>query len=244
MEEKDLALIDRYLQQTASSEEAAEVERRVAEDPAFAQQVAMIQEMNTALSQPTEAFRGQLQAAMSAVDREAPATSATPWWRYAVAAAAALLVAVGLYLGFQSEETNYVQLAENTFVPPPSPFLQRDTADARQPLLRGAEAYEQGDYARAIAQWQQVPADHPRHGEVQLYLGISWLATGQPSAAVEPLMALQDASQPELRQSARWYLALAWLRQDQPAQALPLLRELASGQGSLAARAEKLLREL
>lgn len=244
MKEQDLALIDRYLQQAASPEEVAQVERRMAQDPAFAQQVELIKEMSTALSQPTAAFRGRVQAAMEAIDREEKTSSLQPRWGYAVAAAVALLVVVGLYLTFRSGKPDYAQLAENTFAAPPSPFLQRDTARAQQPLLQGAEAYEQGDYHRAIVQWQQVPADHPRYGEVRLYLGISELANGQPQAAIQGLTPLLQAPQPELQQSAQWYLALAWLRQQEPQQVLPLLRELASGRSSFATRAQKLLAEI
>lgn len=242
MEEKDLALIDRYLNREATPQELEEVQQRMAKDQAFARQVSMVREMNVALSPSSQEFQKQLQEAMEVVDRQERA--GWPVWRYAVAAGVAVLIAVGLYFSLKPADPNYAQLAENTFTPPQSPFLVRDSSNANQPLLLGAEAYERGDYIEAIRQWQQVNDENPRKDEANLYLGISWLANGDGSKATEMLVPLVQHPRPEISQSAAWYLALSWLSLDQPDQATSLLDSLSAGGGSMGLRAQQLLDQM
>lgn len=245
MQEADLELIDRYLAGACTEAERAEVERRMAQEVAFAQQVNLLRELNRAIPDRSAGF----QAALAGVMAEVEAGQATPKrmrvrWYYSAAAALVLLLGIGLALWLRPQPLTYQQLAMQRFTPPPSPFLLREGGATDSLLTAGAQAYERGDYRQAAQVWAALPSDHPRASQVRLYQGIARLAADQPDQAEALLAALRDHPEPEVAQSARWYLALTYLRQGQPAAAQPLLADLAQTQGSLAQRAQALLAEL
>jgi len=158
-----------------------------------------------------------------------------------IAAAIAVVLALGISYFYVQGGTDAIQLAEAYLEPYPDRITTMGS-EADSPIMAAINAYNKADYVSALEAFRQVPSDHPQQALVQLYTGISALETGAEGEAIQVLKPLAEQAG-DYQGAAQWYLALAYLKQDD-AKAIPLLRKLAENGGYRATSAQEILEEL
>jgi hypothetical protein len=76
-------------------------------------------------------------------------------------------------------------------------------------LLDALGPYQQGDFHATVAPLERVVRDHPQNADAALYLGVSYLMTARPAAALGPLGRALERAGPDRRREIAWYLATA-----------------------------------
>lgn len=135
---------------------------------------------------------------------------AIPRWAYAAAALLLLLlIALPLYQRLNKPEITYAS-AESLFTEYYTPPALPAVRDAVTSTWR--TAYEQKKYPEAIAALEKLLADpnYPRQSEANLFLGLSYLNTGNTTAAIAAFQEVSPAS--VVIEDAQWYQALAYLK--------------------------------
>lgn len=200
-----------------SAEEKADFERRLADDPAFAAEVAEYATMLAAIQQEgdrqldaqlTEHAKTLMQTEASPLLQAPKVRTMTIYRRilYAAAAVVALaLVALPFWLNHGVSQTPE-QLFAAHFAAPPAPEVR----DAAPQAWR--EAYAQGDYQSAAKDLSVLLADttFTQRSEASFYLGVTQLALGNTN---EALSALKQVSRDSYdSEAAQWFSALALLK--------------------------------
>lgn len=105
------------------------------------------------------------------------------------------------------------------------------------------EPYLGDEFEVAADRLERCVSLHPDDDRARFYLGVARLLAGNPSASVEPLLAVAGGAS-DRADDAVWYLALAYLKTGDTKAAAPHLRRVASGVAREADRARILLREI
>lgn len=244
MNQQIYELTKRYSRNELPDAERAAFEERIANDPAFAAEVAIcaaifrgIQaEGDSRLDDTLRALGKEMmlkEASQTiATNMETPAKRIfqLPRWAYALAAALLLLlIAWPIYQNLKPGQPAYADAAtlfkEHFHAPPPP-----EVRDAR--IMPWKEAYRNKQYAVSIAELEKLLADpnYTRRSEAQLYLGLSHLASGQAQNALDAFKKVSPDSFDW--DEAQWYSALAYFIIDDVVQAKPVLRTIASQPGN------------
>jgi anti-sigma-K factor RskA len=236
MNEQDNTLLNDYFNGLLPSAEAEQVQARARTDAAFAAEFALREKME---AWPRQAAQRQALAdnlATLGADFFAEKTLGAPapppalrarvnWSRWALAAAAAVALL----------------LAATWFFRQPSGPLYEQYAGRHAPLAlvgRGAgddaaaqaeSAFNQKNYAAALAALDRLLAAQPAHSTAQLYRGICLLELRRPAEARAALSALA-AGTSALRADAQWYVALAFLQEKNMGECRAALRQIAPGE--------------
>ena len=140
-------------------------------------------------------------------DTPAAKTRTINWPLYAAAAIVPLLIAF-IFLLSPDQKT-----AEELFADNYQP-LENITGARRggtdDPVNRGMQYYEAGDYTTAITFFEQSEKEDSL---ISIYLGISYLATGETAEAKQVFEAVIDGGNKVLSATATWYLALTHLKE-------------------------------
>lgn len=232
-----LQLIDRYLRNDLSEKEQIDFEDRVANDPAFAEEVEKYKDSNFAVGllariQKKEQVKRLHQ--QFRLDRHRSRV-------YPVAALILVLVAVGLTYWYAI--TNYTdhQLATHYYTPyvvDPTTQGQRE----EQILDMALAAYNNQDYSRALDLLTSLPENINEYWQVQLLIGNVWLMLDQPKKAI-PIFDNISKESELYKESAKWYLALAYLKNEDPANAQLVLKQIQEGEYNYST-ANQLLKKL
>jgi tetratricopeptide (TPR) repeat protein len=123
-------------------------------------------------------------------------------------------------------------------------------------LLRGAEDeaevefgnamqhYLKGDFTDAIPGLRAATNASPRAARYSFYLGACYLITGQTGAAIASLQRTISLNETHYSQQAHYYLAIAYLQKKDVSRAKEELQLTVKPGGSMAAKAEEILRQL
>lgn len=258
--------IERYLRRETDEATNAGIERKMKEDEDFAEAVEqqrlilegiqfqswkrMVAGVEKELE--AEGFFHDGQAVPAAGLASAPRIIT---WRWALAAAAALLFFLtGIWLFFLRPSSGSQVFAE-FFRPFPDQvsaaveaaidkrgFLK--TEEKLAALSHGLVAYQEGGYSRAIDSIGAYLEIHPRGvfaDEACFYQAVSYLAQGDAQTAAVLLAPLAGEDNSEWAIPARWYLALAYVKAGDASKARPVLEELAR-QRPYAGQAKELLK--
>jgi TolA-binding protein len=199
-----------------------------------------------------EALRTIQSAARAVKSRKAPR-----WWpQGAVGIAAAVAIAAGLWLEYgrrppppvrpsaslpTQRSDQFAELARFE-APTWNPVIVRGASEARSKAVREAmKTYHAGDYRSAA---RQLRAVHPQTPEVEFYLGICDIESGDVAAGAAGLRrVIADGDTPWLEQ-AHFYLAKALLGSGDTAGASDQLKQVLAIHGDYAGEATKLLSAL
>lgn len=158
------------------------------------------------------------------------------WWKWAIAAIAAVSVIATLWWfslqppaaptlqqiqAYHQIALPYLQPFENTL------FLLENQSD---PLWNGMQAYEAGDYTLAYKELQQAWNQQP-DAPIQFYLGVSQLLAGQAEQAIASLQDEDLLNDDAIGEDAGWYLGLSYLEAGKIEEARQILHELKDSQG-------------
>lgn len=244
-------LIERYLTGESSPDEVTLVEKRVAEDPEFAELLALHRDLDATLAdRETMEFSAAL-AAADAADRQANARQRPEakvrklnWQRWAIAASIALIAVVGGVFLLRDRSLTGPQAFDQYFEVYNAPADFRGDSEAIAATYDSAfAAYNSKDWPKAIAAFEDIILKDSNPVTAKFYLGISRLGAGDVDGAIRDLRALGASSHPFTTQS-KWYLALGLLEKGEDAEARKVLEPLANGSGKYAALAKELLEKL
>lgn len=245
-------LLRQYESGKMSEAEKNTFEQRLADDPAFATEIAEYAAMNAAIREEGDrrleadltVYGKKLMMNMDAQTlsfpaRETKVRSISMYSRiiYAAAAVVALLVVVlPLWLMNRPDApiaTSSEELYAANFSIPPAP----EARDAKAEAWRNA--YAKGNYKATIDELNILLSDPSflQKSEAYHFLGISLLASGDPEAAIKALDQVSADSYD--RESADWYTALALLKLDRTEDARQAFQAIAAQKTHTFARQAK-----
>jgi hypothetical protein len=243
--------IERYLTGVSTPEEAALVEKQAAEDPAFAELLALHRELDATLADTeTMAFAAAL-ADADAEDRRSKSGNEPQgkirqlnWQRWAIAASIALIAVVGGVFLLRDKQLSGPQAFDQYFEAYDAPANFRSDSMAIAVSYQTAfDAYNAKDWPKAIATFEEIVQKDSNPVTAQFYLGMSRLSAGDVDGAIRDLRGLAASQHPFTTQS-KWYLALALLEKGENSEAKDLLKDLSSGSGKFATLSKELLEKL
>jgi len=111
-------------------------------------------------------------------------------------------------------------------------------------LDQAMQFYEQSDFEQSLSYFEEYLAQSPENATANFLAGTAYLEANQLAAATEQFKIARINSE-AFYEEATWYLALIHIRLKDAAAAIPLLEELAQGEGSnYKAKATALLEDL
>lgn len=168
-------------------------------------------------------------------------TSSVSW--YQMAAAIALLLAVGLGIYFsQTKQSSPEELFLAYYEVDAAPISRNQAPESD--LLKGYQAFNQQNYQEALALWDRLPVDQLDRfttNELSYYRGLTYLELGRSTEAIQQLKRIQDSN---FAHRATWYLALIWLKEGQIDKARPLIQGLTEQTSPFQEKAKEVLRQL
>lgn len=214
--------IEAYLTNELSPEERAVFEEKIRTDPEFAEEVALQRDTHSLVEvAATLDYKAELQR----IDAEMESMQRQPFFRLmTVRIAAMLLVLFACVYTIVFFQYNNQQLFGEAFSPYPDKYMYRGEMPAADSLMKsGMEAYNQGEYSRAIPYFSQLVQTSEQPG-ASLYLGISFLSVDNPKAAL-PAFDLASLSA-TWTETANWYRALALIQDGQDKAAKAVLEDI------------------
>lgn len=248
MPEEYDALVDAYLKGRLGEEESRKVERLVAEDPLFREEIQFRLQTTKAFARVEyERLKSRLQ--QLAMEAE-PATVVIAtrdrrrrWW-YAAASVVVIGIA-SLVFWIQQPSRTPTELYVAYFDPYPNivvPIVRE--ANESNPQVAAYAYYEQRDYGRAYELFGQLIKDGEADAEASFYQALSAMALNRDREALSLLSTYMDSTNPKLMRQAQWYSAMAHLKIGETQEATGLLEQLAESRGYKQNEADKLKGEL
>ncbi len=144
--------------------------------------------------------------------------------RWIALAASVTLIGAAIWFFSRTETApTYQQYAQHT------PLSLTVMGNTEQSKTDAQTAFDQKDYARALAALEQVLASEPENIKAKLYQGICLLElkrSVEARAVLEPLSAGNSA----LREDANWYIGLSYLQENNTAACKTALAKIAAGE--------------
>ncbi len=242
----DIILLERYLENSLSAEEAGAVEKRIADEPEFAElyqnELLLVRGIRLShLKTKLEELK-VIEGDMSSTSRPAGRVlSIQTFWRPLAIAAGLTLLAVAYSLWNNS--SNPQELFAANFKPYPNVFepVVRGTGEQNK-RAEAFAAYEKGEYKVAAEGFKQLLQVNEEPG-VLLLLGNANLMLDRTSEAKENFVTLSKDFD-ELDLLAKWYLSLCYLKMGETDSARVLLDEIVGQGGSYSEKAKELLNKL
>lgn len=219
-------LIERFLEGGLSPVERQAFERRVAQEPAFTDEVALQRQIRDGLR---AAGRGRMLSKLEAAEsrmsvyhppaqviRFGESTRQRFYW----AAAAAVLLLIPVYLWLRANPANERLFAAH-FVPYPQAASQ---SVAQDPLGRALQQYRDKNYAQALPILERLTDGGNVSDSVLFYKGNVDLQLGRPQEAISALQRIGPQS--GFHDEAQWYLALAHLQANEVEEARKIVSRI------------------
>ena len=102
--------------------------------------------------------------------------------------------------------------------------------------------YDSQDYENAIKELSAYLKKYPGDETAHFYLGITYLATGDPKNSINQFSTISDSSR--FSTQVKWFTALAHIVNEDSDEAKPILQELINTSSSYSEKAEDLLGSL
>lgn len=236
----DIELIERYFDNSLSTEEISVLRERLKKDFAF--QKLFDQEKLLIHTIRLEAANRDLQY-LNDVERS---LSESKGWKkeiyyYLAAAACVALLIIALLVPTTQESPQNLYTAY--FEPHPNIFEPVLRSESGNSIRKNAfHAYEEKDFERAASLFTEILKEKQEAGVLML-LGNANLATGRTETAIRNFSDLIAAFD-DLDTPAKWYLALCYLRLEDIPRASSLLKEVKESRGPYASDARELLEEI
>lgn len=217
--------IEAYVLDRMPAEERAAFERRLAADPELRAEMELERDQILAVE------LGGVRRVLAALGHEEPGRGGgrAPWSLLKYAAGIALLLA-GTLWWFLRPPVNERLFAEHFTADPGLPVAMSATND---PVFADAMvSYKEGRYAKARAQWAPLLQREPQNDTLRYYTASTFLAEGDPEAAIPLLEPLATTDSTAFVHKARWYLFLAYIRTGavDKAMALPVEKDPVRGE--------------
>lgn len=250
-EERNIQLIEQYLENKLNPHARAEVEEQLKSDESFNK---LMDQTKTLILGIEYSGRNELLRELKAIEGSLPEIEVmeeTKVFRighhkylWAVAASIALLIISSIFVINFYLSSSPEKLYEAYYTPYPNVVFptKRGESESLSDKELAFQAYDLEDYGRAISLFEKIPGNQ-RNGEVLLYLGNAYLAvenTGQASLNLEKLLNTYS----NFHNQAKWYLSLSYLKDGKVEEAKSLLREIDKDNNSYSIKARELLEEM
>lgn len=221
--EKDIELIDLYLEGNLNDDDHASFLEKVENDPEFRSYVDFQKQVITQIK--TDAFESSVKQYLNKKVSK-PSIILRPWFISGIAAS--IIFIAGLFYVLNNDQDLYFSYFE------PYPDLVSTRIGNSGNLAMSY--YNSQNYIEAINEFNSKESLSELE---KLYLGISYLGINQTSKAETVFIQLLDTKQ---KQQARWYLALNYLAQGNDEKCISILNQIEPGDFNYS-KAQKLLKE-
>jgi hypothetical protein len=213
----------RYIDNEMSEKEREDFEKNITSDPALRQQLERLLMAKNAvgyygLAQSVEAVRKEWEGKGASTGTEARIVPIKNYVRYIFAVACVLILIIGITTIYRYFRVSSDRVYEQTYIAY-SPGTSRSQAETESPI---EDAYRQKNFSKVIA----LAKESGMNSKQRLLLGLSYLETNQPSAAIRELEQIRSGDDPTYIPDAEFYLALAFLKNKEAAKALPLFQKI------------------
>ena len=241
MHEKDIELIESYLDNTLSPVQLKAVEARLQADSEFRKMMEIIRDLPSAVTSSSEDFRADLKKVMTENEPRHAKTHSISRRRIilGIAAALALLLMVTFLVQKKSPENLFAE----HFTLPPENITVRDNQSSDAKLTNALQSYSEGDHQGAIDHFRPYLEAMPEHQAARFFYSLSLLADGQYREGRQNLLQLKGKAG-SYTNSVEWYLGLIHLKTGNLGEAKASMSELAESNSSYAESARKILRSL
>ncbi len=249
IQEKDIDLIEKYLEGDLQGPESKAFQRRVQEDPEFK---LILEEMETMVSGIRYTGRKKIQSDLQKLEESLPSlrqereTKVVAMRRFRIWAAAAsvLLVAVTAIWLFTGRQLNQDQLFTAYYQPYQNVESPTTRGETNQDVRKNAYmAYDQERFEEAVNLFGSIPAEESQPVD-DFYEALSYLSLDQGTEAAALLVEFIDNGDDIMKERASWYLALAHLNQGKIDQCKEVLRIIVEEQTYNHPKASSLLEQL
>jgi len=250
LDEKDIELIDRYVKGELSGNVLQDFKQRLANDTALAEQVDWHARLVGGIKRQS---RKELKAYLQSLDTQAASPTqvaeqekkvvSLTFWKYAVAAAVALLIAAVFWL--YPLRTSPEALFAQYYQPYPNveATIERndEMADAYQQAFQW---YEDGQYEEAAAAFEELLKADIQSEALNFYIGLTALELNQSDKALQYFESVIKHPDHKYYQQSLWYATLASLKNEDTESAKKYLQQLSDEKGFYGNKATQLLEEL
>nr|WP_305067246.1 tetratricopeptide repeat protein [Mangrovivirga halotolerans] len=106
------------------------------------------------------------------------------------------------------------------------------------------EYYNTGDYEKAVETLSAFTDENPQSDMAKIYLGISFMETGQNNKAISVFHELKSNANGLPKELSEWYLAMVYLKTDNVDESRKLLNSIHESDHIYSGKAKKLLSQL
>ncbi len=238
-EEKEIALIDSYLEGTLSMEDKIAFEERLRKENDLQLLLSDLRILKAGIKQTTrEEIRSELQSLENKLTGSPSFSFLRSTWTK-VAASLAFIMVTAWLLWPSSTKTPEQLFAEN-FEPYPNiimPTVRGGQASDSTEMAQAFKAYDMQEFPKAIQLFESIEA---KDEGVLLYLGNSYLANGTPEKAI-PIFVKTIKDYDLFDEQAMWFLGLSYIKIGDTENAKSVLLKLNAKDGFYKSRAETLL---
>ena len=242
----DIDQVERYFDRELSETELIEFQERVANDVSFKmlveQEKALIDGIRLEGLKRDLKYLENVERTLNFQQTITPARIDRIWF-YAAAAAIFIFTSIGLFF-YSSNESSEELFTAYFDKPYPNIFepTLRDAAGNTSDRIRAFQAYEQGDYAKAVTLFNELLKTKKEPGVLML-LGNANLMLGRVEDAKQNFLTLLNDFD-ELDLPAKWFLSLCYLKSGDVENARKVLKELGGTEVSYATKAKELLNKV
>lgn len=248
LREQDIELIERVLSQTASGDEIASFNERVANEPEFAARVTLMKNIKANIKAQSDEFEDVLESIHESyqergVTAEPNKQPAVKVYYYIAASLVLLLAVLYVFKGFNGRPP-MERLYTSNFSVPPENITTRDSGGLDADLVAAVNAYRQRDFKRAILNFGAYLKTNPEDDAANFYIGVAYMADEQHSTSIKFLQRVINSRDSIYQSAAQWYLGLAYLKTDNIPEAIAIFSELSKSNSSYAKKAGRILNKL
>ncbi len=251
-EQETYEWIEKYLKGRLTDPERTAFEKRLENDKEFATEVALHRDLQETLSKETpSAFETAATDAAQVYFNEksttaeplAPKKNKRNRTRYFVAASMVVLAAMaGLWL--KKSPRDYSEQYARAHQIYPAVQMVRGAHHNEDPLAKGMEAYEKGDYSKAQRLFAKVPPSNEKYITSVFYRALSNHEMDRLGLAELGFLQVIARENSLYRPAAQWYLALSYLKAGNITETRRLCTALSEGSGVYQDDAQQLLKML
>ncbi|MCW3117477.1 MAG: hypothetical protein JWM28_1559 [Chitinophagaceae bacterium] len=225
----NLDYMDSYFNSEASLAKKVEFEKKIAEDPAFAEELAFYLSVKQLAREQSEEKKKRFKELYEQYKQEGHSTRqitlVRKFWPYLAAAAIIAGIFFGMHVFFKPASPQ--QLADK-YVQEHFQTLGVTMGDKEDSLQAGLRWYNEGRLNEALVQFESIANRDASSFEAKKYLGIVYLRLEQYDKAISCFLQLEKYTQ-LYANPGKLYLALTLLKRNQPGdkqQAKDLLQQV------------------
>jgi len=222
MSQEDFEQIEKYLDGLLEGNSLELFRKRMDDDTSF---YSVVQEQKLLRDAVQEEqlrdrlndFHSSLESARdTATQRSGKVVLFRPWMRYAAVACVAILISWGGFTFLKESTNNNLNENEQLFASHFKPDPGLPTTMSTYSNYKFYEAmvdYKRGKYNIAISKWRKLRKDNTENDTLNYFLGVAYLAEGQPQMAISFLQNSTQIIESNFRSEAYYYLGLAHLKE-------------------------------